>query len=292
MTDIERRGESPFDAVRHEDERGEYWMGRDLMALAGYAKWQNFQRAINDARSAMLRQGYDVSDQFSLVSVKTSDLGGRPGTDFRITRLACYFVFMNGDPGKPEIAAAQEYFALKTRQAEVAQQQVLPSNYLEALKALVVEVEAKEEAERRALEAEQQAALLRPPAQAWENLVDTGQDYDVATAANILNRDPVISTGRNRLFAWMLENAMLYRRAGGQLVPYAEHTEHLRLKPQSRPDHSADDSRARKEAHAQVRVTVRGLEWIQQRMREATRPDLTQVSPVRHEGNVAYLPRG
>lgn len=287
MTDLTTTGNSPFEMLKHSDDQGEYWMGRELMVPTNYTNWQNFQRAINEARTAMTKRGYDVSEHFSLVPVKS---GGRPGTDFRLSRMACRFVFMNGDPRKDGIAAAQQYFAEQTAFAERVQQAPAKMPTLpEALRAWADEVEARERAEELAREKEMEAALLRPPAEAWENLVDTGQDYDVATAASILNRDPNIQTGRNKLFTWMLDNGMLYRRAGGQLVPYAAHTGHLRLKPQSRPDYAADDSRARKEAHAQVRVTVRGLEWIQQRMREEARPDLTQLAPVRRTGNVISI---
>lgn len=30
-----------FERIKHEDETGEYWLGRELSLLLGYDKWQN-----------------------------------------------------------------------------------------------------------------------------------------------------------------------------------------------------------------------------------------------------------
>lgn len=292
----EIKSQVSFDDLRRVDEKGEHWMARELMPHVDYAKWQNFQRAINFARVAMSKEGYQLSEHFSLESVKTSDQGGRPGTDWRMSRLACKFVFINGDPNKPGIAAAQNYFVQQSEYAEQVQSQVaqqpasgfpIPRTHAEALRAYANELEAREAAELHAAEAKAEADMLRPPAEAWEHLADAGQDYSVREAAYILVRDPAIDTGPRRLFQWIQDNGMAQRRADGQYIPYAAHADHLRLKVQSRPAPDGDDDYGlRREANSQLRVTVKGLQWIQQRLREQSRPDLTASIPRQPEGPV------
>lgn len=285
MTTEIKAYEGEFEGLRCVDDQGsEYWSARDLMPYSGYTNWRNWNEAINRAQTALSGLGEDTRRHFLMRASKTSDLGGRPRQDIRLSRRACYLTFMNGDPAKPEIAAAQNYFAVKTRQMEVLEQQVvaMPQTFSEALRAYADEVEARERAELLAAEAQAERDELKPPAEAWQTLADTGQDYSVREAAYILKRDPAIEAmvGPRRLFEWIVRTAMAQRKQDGQYVPYAAHSDHLRLAPRSRPDH---ESGGFKEAHSQLRVTVKGLEWIQQRMREETRPELLGAPEPRQE---------
>lgn len=147
---------SPFDDIKRTREDGsEFWSARDLMPLMGYPRWNEFKIPLERAMKSAEVQGNDVATLFRGSAEKTS---GRPREDFRLTRFAAYLVAMNGDPNKPEVAAAQAYFAVQTHVAERAQQApAIPQNYAEALRAAA---EQYERAEAAALESKRNAKRL------------------------------------------------------------------------------------------------------------------------------------
>lgn len=114
-------GTSPFDAIVRTDERGEHWTARDLMSHFGYARWTEVRRGIARARLAINNTMGEAAGQHhievALKIVKTG-ISHRDIEDFRLTRYGAYMWAINGDPAKPEIAAAQSYFAVQTRIAE------------------------------------------------------------------------------------------------------------------------------------------------------------------------------
>jgi DNA-damage-inducible protein D len=104
----------------------ECWLARDLQDLLGYAKWDNFSRVIERAKTACAASGHTVEDHFLDVG-KMIDLGKgatRQIDDIALTRYACYLIAQNGDPSKEAIAFAQTYFAVQTRKQEIIEQRL------------------------------------------------------------------------------------------------------------------------------------------------------------------------
>jgi len=61
---------------------------------------------------------------------KVSD-SGKDAEDHYLSRAACSLIAMNGDPAKPEVAAAQAYFVVQTRRMELHDQHAQDSRRLE-----------------------------------------------------------------------------------------------------------------------------------------------------------------
>lgn len=99
----------------------EYWLAREIAPLLGYEIWGNFLPVLDRARAAIDNNGGSSSHHIA----RTSKLMGvgkgaqRRVDEYFLSRGACYLIAMNGDPTKPEIAAAQAYFATQTRISEL-----------------------------------------------------------------------------------------------------------------------------------------------------------------------------
>lgn len=118
-------GVSPFEGLRLLDSNGkEFWSARELMPVLGYQGWQRSEVVLKRAMAACEQTDNKIFDHFN-PSVKMVKLGSgaeREVKDFHLSRFGAYLVAENCDPrGRPEVAAAQVYFVVKTRQKEISE---------------------------------------------------------------------------------------------------------------------------------------------------------------------------
>ncbi len=116
---------SPFEKIKRISEEGyEYWSARDLSKLLGYTEYRKFQNPIQKAIESCMNSGEQVYNHFAQVSdmVEIGSGAEREVDDVRLSRFASYLVVQNSDPSKELVALGQAYFAIKTRQKELIEE--------------------------------------------------------------------------------------------------------------------------------------------------------------------------
>lgn len=195
---------SPFDRIRHIRVDGsEYWSAREMGAMMGYADWRNLRDAVERAKAAARNAGASEDGNFG-DATGVSGARGPAAADVNLSRYAAYLVAMNGDPRKPEVAKAQAYFAVKTREAEVSS---LPTSFAEALQ--LAADQAREIEEKTA-----QIEANAPKVLAWEGVVDRDGHFQAGDVAR------AVGVGRTTLMAFLRERGILLAHPRNQ--PCAE----------------------------------------------------------------------
>jgi len=102
----------------------EYWLAREIYPALGYT-WEGFEGVIARAMDACSGVGILPENHFRHTSTMVVLGSGakRNVVNYFLSRAACYLIAINGDPSKPEVAAAQAYFAVQTRRMEIRDQQ-------------------------------------------------------------------------------------------------------------------------------------------------------------------------
>lgn len=246
--------ESPFNSIRQVHPDGsEFWSARDLMPLLGYEKWERFEDAIDRAVDSMRNSGQDPMRN---ASRRREAIAKTARTNWHLSRFACYLVAMNGDPRKSEVAAAQAYFAIRTREAETAPAAVTELSRLDILKLAIAAEEEKAELQAR-------VAALEPKA-AYVDIFVAGSDVmTVRTVASTLGvgetwlRAELIA--RNWIYA---EKSSRFSEKHGKVVPQTRYSEYADKKAYFQRCEAHDAPRFRGEVMHTLKITPAGAQAI------------------------------
>lgn len=114
---------SPFDAIKHSDEQGDYWLAREIAPVLEYVAFQDMESAIRRAMVDCTNSGRNVEEHFQNFRRSPKVSGGSRGprqTDYRLTRYACRLVVMTSRTKGDVASQARTYFSDKVEEAENA----------------------------------------------------------------------------------------------------------------------------------------------------------------------------
>lgn len=116
---------SPFEKIKRISEDGyEYWSARDLYKLLEYSEYRHFLPVIDKVKEALVSLNEDIENHIEgmLDMVEIGSGATRELESLKLSRFACYITVQNADPSKTNVALGQAYFAIKTRQKELLEE--------------------------------------------------------------------------------------------------------------------------------------------------------------------------
>lgn len=253
-------GTNPFDSFKQQDpERGEFWSARDLQPSMGYDRWERFEMAVERAIAACENSGSNPKDHFRGAAKKVPVGSGavRSVIDWHMSRYAAYLLAMNGDPRKPEIAAAQTYFAVKTREAETRPAPALPD--LTTPQGVLALAQQFQRTAEQLVEADARIKELEPKALVHDTLM-AAQDGDLL----VRQAAKAIGWQEKQLRHFLLDERLIYRRqatcGAAQYDFYAAHADCFNA-VEKVVEHTWGSC-----AHYTLHLTPRGLAFVQMRI--------------------------
>ncbi|MEW2313730.1 phage antirepressor KilAC domain-containing protein [Streptomyces bauhiniae] len=197
----------------------ERWSARDLQVLMGYEQWRPFDDTIQRARRTVEASGLDSHDHFA--GARKVITGGRWGrqeaADYRLTRFGAYHVAIAGDGRKPEVAAAKTYFAVKTREAELATKPDVtsPEGVLQLAESYLA-------AARELVTTKQELAITKPKAGKWDAFCDAAGLIDMGSAAKAFHK-ATGGLGRTKFMDRLREEDVRFLQVQNPRIPYEVH---------------------------------------------------------------------
>lgn len=248
-------GASPFDRIMLLDHKGEEcWSARDLQRHVGYDRWESFEDVLKKAMEAVEKVGLEPLDHFrgATKMIKGGRWGQQQVSDYRLTRYACYMTAMSADSRKPEVAAAKTYFAVKTREAELAQ--AAPAPDISSPEGVVQLAELYLKTAKAALIAQKELELAKPKASKWDAFCNADNLIDMGTAAKALTK-VTGGLGRNKFMDLLRTPEIHFLQVQNPRLPYEHHVQAHRAEVKWVP--AANGGMVE-----QTFFTPKGLDWL------------------------------
>jgi len=177
---------------------------------------------------------------------KGTQIVGTPGGDQRVSVIyedgIWELIFRSTLPSAKSIKARVKAILRELRETGLVDTREKPMTELEMARKYVAALE--------------QVAALAPAANSWTQLAEAAGDYSLREAAQILDRDPAISTGQNRLSKYLRQISWTDRT--GQ--PYQAQVDTGRLVVRTRDFFNSGVGE--QQVTTQLRITVKGLQKL------------------------------